>query len=165
MPQIAQIGEIYSSQLFWLAIFFGAIFIVIGLGMVPRIQGTVDARDARIAADLQSAQGARDSADALEEQYRLATERSRAEGARMAADAKSEAAHATEVKLGAANDAMDGRLADAHRRIGAARDSAMGEIEVIAAEAAAAMVQRVAGVTIDPAAARAAVAQELTNVR
>ena len=26
MPQIAQIGEIFASQLFWLAIFFGAIF-------------------------------------------------------------------------------------------------------------------------------------------
>ena len=34
MPQIAQLGEVYASQLFWLAIFFGAIFVVIGLGML-----------------------------------------------------------------------------------------------------------------------------------
>ena len=59
MPQIAQIAEIYASQLFWLAIFFGAIFFVVGLGMVPKIQATVDARDAQIAADLKTAEGAR----------------------------------------------------------------------------------------------------------
>ena len=70
MPQIAQIGEIYASQLFWLAIFFGAIFVVIGLGMLPKIQSTVDARDATIAADLEAARGARQAADSLEEGYR-----------------------------------------------------------------------------------------------
>ena len=165
MPQIAQIGEIYSSQLFWLAIFFGAIFIVIGLGMVPRIQGTVDARDARIAADLHTAQGARQAADAMEEQYRLATEHSRAEGARMAAEAKAEGARSTEARLTVANQAMDARLFEAHTRIDTARIAAMGEIETIAAEAASALVQRVSGLTIDPAAARAAVAQELNHGR
>jgi F-type H+-transporting ATPase subunit b len=163
MPQIAQIGEIYASQLFWLAIFFGAIFLIVGLGMVPKIQGTVDARDSRIAADLQAAQGARTAADALEEQHRLATERSRAEGARLAAEAKAEAARATEVRVAAADQATGARLEEAHQRIAQARVAAMGEIETVAAEAAGAMVQRVAGLTIDPAAARAAVAQELTH--
>ena len=65
MPQIAQIGEIYASQFLWLAIFFGAIFVVIGLGMLPKIQSTVDARDARIAADLEVARTAREAADSL----------------------------------------------------------------------------------------------------
>ena len=83
MPQIAQIGEIYASQLFWLAIFFGAIFLIVGLGMVPKIQGTVDARDARIAADLQEAASARETADRMEEQYRERMDRSRADAARL----------------------------------------------------------------------------------
>ena len=64
MPQISQIGEIYASQLFWLLIFFGAILVVIGYGMLPKIQSTVDARDAKIAADLKAAEGARADADA-----------------------------------------------------------------------------------------------------
>ena len=165
MPQIAQIGEIYASQLFWLAIFFGLIFLVIGLGMVPRIQGTVDMRDERIAADLRSAQGAREAADTLEEQYRAATDRSRAEGARIAAEAKVAGATATNAQIAASDRIMAGRLDEAFRRIGEARSSAMAEIETVAAEAAAAMVQRVAGVTVDPQAARAAVAQELAHGR
>ncbi|CAA9506404.1 MAG: hypothetical protein AVDCRST_MAG31-699 [uncultured Sphingomonas sp.] len=165
MPQIAQIGEIYASQLFWLAIVFGAIFLVVGLGMVPKIQGTVDARDARIAADLHEAATARETADRLEEQYRLAMDRSRAEAARLAAEAKAEAARATEARVAEADRFAAGKLELASRRIAEARSSAMGEIETVAAEAAAAMVQRVAGVSVDPALAQAAVQQELARGR
>jgi F-type H+-transporting ATPase subunit b len=67
MPQIDQIADVYASQLFWLVIFFGAIFVIVGLGMLPRIQATIDARDEKIAADLKAADEARTAADALEE--------------------------------------------------------------------------------------------------
>jgi F-type H+-transporting ATPase subunit b len=106
MPQIAQIGEIYASQLLWLAIFFGAIFVVIGLGMLPKIQSTVDARDAKIAADLEVARGAREAADALEESYRAEMDKSRGEAARLAAEAKVKAAKSTEQSVGKADAAI-----------------------------------------------------------
>ena len=165
MPQIAQIGEIYASQLFWLAIVFGAIFLIVGLGMVPKIQGTVDARDARIAADLQEAATARETADRLEEQYRLAMDRSRADSARLAAEAKADAARATEARVSEADRFAAGKLELASRRIAEARSSAQAEIEIVAAEAAAAMVKRVAGMTVEPALAQAAVQQELAHGR
>ena len=119
MPQIAQIGEIYASQLFWLVIFFGAIFIVVGLGMLPKIQSTVDARDARIAADLEEAETARETADRLEEAYRERMDKSRAEAARLAAEAKAPAARATEAEVAEADQAINaqGRGGPgAHRR-------------------------------------------------
>ena len=161
MPQIAQIGEIYASQLFWLAIFFGAMFLVVGLGMVPKIQSTVDARDARIAADLKEAATARETADRLEEDYRAAMDKSRAEAARLAAEAKAAGAKATEARVAEADKAAQGRLDEAAARIAEARASAMAEIEAVAADAAAAMVQRVAGAAVEPAVAQAAVQQEL----
>src|SRR5689334_9321012 len=128
MPQIAQIGEIYASQLFWLAIVFGAIFLIVGLGMVPKIQGTVEARDARIAADLKEAASARETADALEADYREGMDRSRAEAARLAAEAKAEAAKATEARVAAADQVSAGKLDEATRRIAEARSSAQAEI-------------------------------------
>jgi F-type H+-transporting ATPase subunit b len=45
MPQIAQLGEFYSSQIFWLLIFFGITFFVVGRGMVPKVMDTVASRD------------------------------------------------------------------------------------------------------------------------
>ena len=163
MPQIGQIGEIYASQLFWLAIFFGAIFVVIGLGMLPKIQSTVDARDAKIAADLEAARDARHAADSLEEGYRAEMDKSRAEAARLAAEAKASAAKATEQSVATADEAIGERLDAAMVRIGEARTAALAEIETVAAEATEQLVSRVAGLKVDPATARSAVAKELVN--
>ena len=55
MPQISQILATYASQFFWLLIVFGLIYFVIGRGILPRVDATVDARDAKIAGDLAAA--------------------------------------------------------------------------------------------------------------
>ena len=163
MPQIAQISEIFASQLFWLVITFGLLFIVVGLGMVPKIQGTVDMRDAQIASDLATAATARETADRLEAEHRAALDKCRAEAARVAAEAKDVAARATEARVRDADTAAQGRVDQAMQRIAEARSSAEAEIESVAAEAVAAMVSRVAGLTIDDGTARAAVKQELVR--
>ncbi len=163
MPQIAQIGEIFASQLFWLAIFFGAIFVVIGLGMLPKIQSTVDARDARIAADLEAAHGAREAAEALEEDYRQGMDKSRAEAAALAAEAKANAARATEKSIAKADAAIGTKIDAATARIAEARAAALSEIEGVAVEAARDMIAKVAGIDVDPATARAAVQRELIH--
>jgi F-type H+-transporting ATPase subunit b len=163
MPQIAQIGEIYASQLFWLAIFFGAIFVVIGLGMLPKIQSTVDLRDARIAADLEAARGAREAADSLEEGYRAEMDKSRAEAARLAAEAKASGAKASEQSVAKADKAIGVKIDAATTRIAEARAAALAEIETVAAEATEQLVSRVSGISVDSATARAAVAKELVN--
>jgi len=163
MPQISQIGEIYASQLFWLAIFFGAIFFVIGLGMLPKVMSTVDARDAKIAADLKGAEGAREAADALEEEYRLEMDKSRAESAGLANDAKASAAKASEAQVGEADKAIGVKLDAAMAGIATARASALAEIEGVAAAAVQELAAKVAGLAVDDASARAAVAKELVH--
>lgn len=70
MPQIAQLAATYSSQIFWLLLTFGFVFFVIGLGMVPKVQSTVDARDKKIADDLEAARAGSAAADALEADWR-----------------------------------------------------------------------------------------------
>lgn len=163
MPQIAQIGEIYASQLFWLLVFFGAILVVIGYGMLPKIQATVDARDAKIAADLKAAEGARESADALEEVYRGGMDKGRAEAGKLTADAKAEAVRSTEAAVAKADKAIATKIDRASAKIAEARAAALAEIEAVAADAAQQMVSRVAGLSVDAETARATVAKELAN--
>lgn len=163
MPQIAQIGEIYASQLFWLAIFFGLVLIVVGYGMLPKIQATVDARDAKIAADLAEAEAARAKADTLEEDYRDALDKSRAEANRLASEAKAKAAKKTEASLKKADDSVSKTLDEATAALAKARAAALAEIEGVAVDATQAMVAKVSGLTVDAKAAKAAVAKELAN--
>ena len=163
MPQLDQIGDIYASQLLWLAIFFGAIFVVIGLGMLPKIQSTVDARDAKIAADLEVARGAREKADALEEGYRAAMDKSRGEAARLATEAKAKAVKSTEQSVATADAAIATKVDAAVASIAEAKAKAMSEIEGVATDAVQGLVARVAGLDVDAETARAAVAKELVN--
>ena len=78
MPQIAQLADTWSSQVFWLLVFFGITFFVIGRGMVPKVMETVAQRDGQIAADLAAAKAARDAADEQEEAWRVRENENRA---------------------------------------------------------------------------------------
>ena len=163
MPQIDQISEFAVSQVFWLLVFFGLTFVLVGLGMVPKILGTVEMRDNQIAGDLAAAQAARDAATSEEEAWRTRENANRAAAQALIGEAKAKAAAATAAKLAAAQGRLDTQLAEAEAAIEAARSSAMAEVEGVAADAAREIVARVAGADIKPAAAKAAVKKVMAH--
>lgn len=129
MPQIAQLAEVWSSQVFWTLIFFGLTFFVIGRGMVPKVMDTVALRDKQIADDLAAAQAARDIADEQEEAWRKRENENHAKAQAVIAKAKADAAAKNEKKIAAAQKRLDKKLAEAEQRIGEARGAAMAEVE------------------------------------
>ena len=163
MPQIEQLAETLSSQVFWLLLFFGLTFVVVGLGMVPKILGTVDLRDQQIAGDLAAAQAARDAADSEEAAWRARENTNRAAAQAVIAEAKAKAAAVSGAKLAATQERLDARLVEAEAGIAAARNSAMAEIEAVAADAARDIVARIAGAEVEPAAAEAAVKEVMAH--
>ena len=163
MPQIAQLGETYASQIFWILLIFGFVFFAIGKGMVPKVMETVSLRDSQIADDLAAADAARKQATVEEEAWRKRENENRARAQSLVAEAKSEAAKSTEGRLAEASAKIDARIGEAEARIAAARDSALGEIETVATEAASEIVTRVAGVSVDEASARSAVKEALNG--
>jgi F-type H+-transporting ATPase subunit b len=161
MPQLSQLSEVYLSQFLWLAIALGFIFFVIARGMVPKIQATVDAREQRIAGDLEAAQKARSAADETEAAWRARMDAARSEAARVAQEAKVQSGRETEAKVKAAADRINLKIESAQSSIRDSVASARGEIEVIAAEAAQEMVRRVTGIAVETKEAAAAVKAEL----
>ena len=163
MPQIAQISEIFASQFFWLAIVFGLIYFVIGRGMLPKIEATVDARDRKIAEDLAEAERARARADEIEESHRLETERSRAEALKVTQAAKDAASREREARVKAADVETAARVDAAEARLRSAAEATMAEIETVAAQAAQEMVERLSGTSVSREEAQAAVRANLAN--
>src|ERR1044072_1549417 len=117
MPQLAQLPDIFWSQLFWLAIVFGVIFFVIGLGIVPKVEATVDARDGRIADDLAGSERARAEASEIEAAYRARMDESRGEALKVAAAAKADSARATEERMKGIDAEVGARIEAAEGRI------------------------------------------------
>ena len=160
MPQITQLPFIFFSQLFWLLLVFGIIFFGIGRGMLPKIQGTVDAREKKIAEDLERAQAARAGAEETEAAWRARMDAARAEAARLAQEAKQESAKATEAKVKKAADKIALKVESSEAKIREAFVSARAEIEAVAAEATRDMVQRLTGIQIESKEAAAVVRAE-----
>lgn len=157
MPQIAQIAATYASQIFWLLIVFGLIYFVIGRGMLPKIEATVDARDQKIASDLAAAEAARAKADETEAAYRARMEEARAAALKAKAEAKVAATLEAEKRVKAVDAELAGRIAAADASLKAAQAKALAEIENVAAEAAQEIVAKVSGLTVDKTAAESAV--------
>lgn len=163
MPQIEQLPFIYASQIFWLVVVFGILLVGIGYGMLPKIQSTVEARDARIAEDLATAERARTEADATEAAYRVRMDESRAEALKVTAAAKQASGRDAEERMKAADLAISTRVEAAEARIRGASEAAMAEIEGVAADAAQDLVARLAGVSVSRDRAAEAVRAALSN--
>lgn len=163
MPQIAQLAETYSSQIFWLLVIFGLVFFVIGRGMVPKVMDTVSLRDKQIAEDLAAAQAARDAADEQEEAWRKRENDNRSAAQAVVSEAKTKATAATEAKMGDVNARLDTQLSEAEARIEAARAQAADEIEKVATEAAQDIVVRLAGISVTQDAAAQAVRKAMAH--
>jgi len=147
MPQIDQLGTNWyaASQIFWLVLVFGAVYFIIGRGMLSKVEATVDARDRKIADDIVAAKASRDEADVIEAQWREGTNAARAAAQGIVAAAKADAGKAHDARLAEAGASIEQRLAAAEAAIGAAHTSAMAEIESVATDVASGLIERLTG--------------------
>lgn len=157
MPQLSQLALVYQSQWFWLLLVLATIYFVVGRGIVGRVETTVDARDAQIAADLAEAERLRAEADASEEAWRTRMNRAHEEAQASTAAAKAAAAKDAEKRVAAADARLAKKAEDAAKALDEARASALAEIESVAVEAAQGIVAKLTGAKVSDAAARAAV--------
>jgi F-type H+-transporting ATPase subunit b len=163
MPQLSQLGLVYQSQWFWLLLVLAAIYLFVGRGIVPKVEATVDQRDAQIAADLAEAERLRQEADATEHAWRERIDEAHAEALTLAQQAKDEASRDAEKRVSAADKKLAAKADDAAKALDQARRSALAEIEGLAVEAARDIVAKLTGVKVDEKAARAAVAGAMGN--
>ena len=139
----------FSSQLIWLALTFGALYLLMSRVALPRIAGILEDRQATVSGDL-------DYSATLQKQAQAAGSlcEDLIAGARARAQALAEETHirlaheAVEQRKSLEHDLHE-RLAAAEVRISEAKARAMHNVEEIAAEAASAIVQQLTGKTPD----------------
>ncbi len=161
MPQIDQIASIYASQLLWLLTVFAIIYVVIGKGMLPKIEGTIHARNDKIAGDLAAAEAARDAAGKTRDAYAAEMDTAHRGAHDAVQAAKNEVTRETEARLKAAQADMAHKLDQAEVALSEMRGKALGEIETVAADAVREIVQRLSGAQVSEGDALVAVRQTL----
>lgn len=158
MPQLDQLAFVYQSQWFWLALTLGTIFFVVGLWIVPKVESTIESRDARIAADLDEAQRLQSEAAADEEAWRARVNQARAEALAMNARAKGKAQADIDKRITRADKDIAARTAAATAELAGVRSAALAQMEAVASEAAMEIVAKLTGSSVSGADARKAVA-------
>jgi F-type H+-transporting ATPase subunit b len=152
---------LFPPQLFWLAVTFAVLLILMWKVGLPNVGGVILAREAKIEGDLAQAGRFKDDADALIAAYdqALAGARSDAQKALATAQAETDADAAKRLDALAKDLAVKSSAAD--QRIAAAKAQAIDNIRGVAADAARQAVAKLAGVDVDAGAAEAAVAGAL----
>ncbi|MEO7026326.1 MAG: hypothetical protein ABI056_02105 [Caulobacteraceae bacterium] len=135
----------WPGQMVWVLVVFAILYVLFARVFVPRLGGAIDAREAKIAADIAEARRLKGEAEA---QATAAAEERRAardEAQRLAARAKSEAKTMAARRRAEEAGRLAVGFADAEARIGAARDRAMEHVHSIALETAGAIIVRLTG--------------------
>jgi F-type H+-transporting ATPase subunit b len=155
LPQLN--AATFPAQLVWLAIIFAALYVLMTRVALPRVGEVLDARHARLSADLERAQALRDEAQGLIEAYEKALSEARAEAMKVSAAVTNEIKAAAAERQTALQADLTARVVAAEGRIAAAKTEALSNVRGVAAEVAADVARRVAGVETDSASAEAAV--------
>ncbi|UYN99555.1 MAG: F0F1 ATP synthase subunit B [Devosia sp.] len=148
----------FPSQLLWLAITFGVLYLLLSKVALPRLGGIVENRKALIDADLAAADADRQKTDAAIAAY----EKALAEAKAKAQGIASETRDAIQADLASKRAAVEGDLAakvsEAEGRIAQTKAEALTHVDEIAGETARAVVGQLVG-DVSADSVRAAVAK------
>jgi F-type H+-transporting ATPase subunit b len=139
--------ETFASQLFWLAVTFVALYLLISRVALPRLGGIVEARRNRIESDLAEASRQRKAADAALAAYEQALAEARNRAQAVANETRDRLNAEAEQTRKALEAKLNARIAEAEQRIAATRAAAMANVHRIACEAAGSIVQRLSGIS------------------
>lgn len=143
MPQL--VFADFPPQLFWLAVTFVLLYLMMAKVALPRVGQVLTAREAKIAGDLKAAEALRAEAEAALKAYEAAIAGAKAKAAAEIQDAAQKAAAAAAARQADFAAVLKERSDAAEQRIAAARKAALDEIDKVAGEVAAAVVGRLIG--------------------
>jgi F-type H+-transporting ATPase subunit b len=135
----------WPGQIFWLLVTFGVLYALLSSVFLPRVRGTIDMREDRIAGDLKEARRLRDAADADARAAEAELAEARARAHRLAQEARAKAQSEAARSQSKLEADLGARLGKAEARIRAARDEAMSHVSAIAEGTAQEMVSKLSG--------------------
>ena len=153
----------FASQLFWLAIAFVLLYVLMAKVALPRVGGIIENRQKRIADDLAGAASLKADSDAAIAAYEKALADARARAQAIANETRDKQAAEADVTRKKLEGELNAKLAEAEKTIAATKHAAMLNVRGIAADATKAIVERLIGKAPADNAVDAAVADVLKS--
>ena len=135
----------WAGEIVWFCVIFAVVLFLMAKVFVPRVSGTIAAREDRISGDIGRAREMKQQAEvqAAEAEAEMAQARARAQ--KLAAEAKARVQADASARQAAEEERLGKTLAEAEAAIRTSRDEAMGHVSDIAADTALAIVEKLTG--------------------
>lgn len=140
----------FSSQLIWLALTFGLLYLLLNRVALPRVGAVIDERRDRIVRDLTAAERLKGETDKALSGYEQALADAKAKAGSIAKEAQGKLAADIDRERGNVEQTIAAKVADAEKRIGAMKTKALSQVNEIATDTAGAIVAQLGGGTVTP---------------
>jgi F-type H+-transporting ATPase subunit b len=148
-PGLPQLDvSLFPAQLFWLAITFSLLYVMMHFVALPGVKRTQGKRRTIIATELAAATAANESAKAMIMQYEKALADARANAQATVSEILAATARDAAVKQAAQHKELARHLHDAEAKIAASRDIAIAEMKTSAVDLAKNIVEKIAGLAV-----------------
>ncbi len=162
MPQIDT--ATFASQIFWLAVAFVTLYYLLSRRALPRLIEVLEARQDRIAADLDEAERLRREAEAALASYEAVIAKAQDDAHALLAETQTRLQAETAKRQAELEARLAEQLGEAEARIAEARQSALKELEEAAVTVAQSAAEHLAGIKVAKKTAQSALRGVLEEV-
>ncbi len=147
MPQLNP--EFWVSQIFWLILTFGILYIVLSKLILPKISANLELRKSQIQENIEAAEKQRESSDAKLKEYDSIILKSKLEAKNIFRDAREKVVKNINSKKETLDKQIDEEIKKAEQEIEVLRKNAQEKISKIAIETSAQLVKKLIGAEIN----------------
>jgi F-type H+-transporting ATPase subunit b len=134
MPQLDPSS--FSSQLFWLAVFFAVLYVLLARFLLPRVQTVIDLRAKTIGDDINRAESSKAQAEQARDAYEKSLAEVRAKSKSMIAQSREKSAESTAKRQTEMDAMLEKQTQESEQSIEKAKKDIMGKLLPVASELA-----------------------------
>ena len=147
MPQLNP--EFWISQIFWLTLTFGILYIVLSNLILPKISDNLESRKSQILENIEAAEKQRENSEAKLKEYEEIVLKSKLEAKSIFNQAREKALKDINAKKDVLDKQIDDEISKAEQEIKSLRDGAPDKINKIAIDTSSELIQKLIGAEVN----------------
>ena len=147
MPQLNP--EFWVSQIFWLTLTFGILYVVLSKLILPKISNNLESRKSQILENIEAAEKQREDSEAKLEEYEEIISKSKHEAKNIFNQSREKVLKDISAKREVLDKQIDEEISKAEQEINNLRESAPDKINMIAIETSSELIQKLIGAEVN----------------
>ena len=147
MPQLNP--EFWVSQIFWLTLTFGILYVVLSKLILPKISNNLESRKSQILENIEAAEKQREDSEAKLKEYEEIISKSKLEAKNIFSQSREKVLKDINAKKEVLDKQIDEEISEAEQEINSLRESAPNKINTIAIETSSELIQKLIGAEVN----------------